>query len=873
MIVGGPGPSRSWASSSPAASPIAARAGTDALDGVPWLASGLIDALEQAVIATDLTGAVTYWNPAAERLYGWRAADARGDRLARLIVPPESDAPWREIMAVFSGGRSWSGELVLCDRDGRRFSAHVTGAPIRSGDQAAQIVSVSSDLTELRAAETSAATLASLVQAFDDAIVGTTPTGSVTAWNPAAERLFARARDEAVGRSLAVLVPEALRDGPLETALASLSAGQTLRVHRTAALRRDGRSIDVSLRAAPVLAPDGTVTAISWIVRDATPEIAAERTVREASERFWRIFDGSPLGMCLYSRELRILEANRALCDMLGYRREELIGRHAFLIADPEELQLSRKVVAGILGRGEGVTSLEKRYLRKDSSAVWGRLTGVALRAEDGSPELGLSMIEDVTSEVMARRERERLSRQLEYQAVTDALTGLANRAVLRDRLARAITRLERYPGQVGLLFLDLDRFKVVNESLGHGAGDLLLVEVAKRLAAVVRSSDTVGRFGGDEFVVVAEDAGSTATMSALAERIRAAIAEPVDLQGFSVAPSASIGIASSADAACLPERLFANADLAVHRAKDRGGDTCVVFSSEMRQEVMTRFVYESDLRAAIDEDQLLAHYQPCVDTSGRIAGVEALVRWMHPTRGMLPPMDFIPLAEETGLIVPLGEWILGHTCAQVATWRAAGWDDLHLSVNLSARQLALPSLTSVVEQLLVASGLPAEALCLEITETALMREPLAAAAILSELVDLGVSVAVDDFGTGYSSLLYLSRFPVDVLKLDRSFVSGLGRNPKDSAIIKSEIDLAHTLDMVAVAEGVEDGEQAAALVALGCDLLQGYHFSKPVDAEGLGALLTSGRRLLSAPAAATSRQLGAAPGRAPTAPLRGVCE
>ncbi len=829
-----------------AAGCVASRQGTDALGGAPWLASGLIDALGHAVIAANLTGTVTYWNPAAEALYGWLAAEALGRRLASLIVPPASEAPSREIMAVLSTGESWSGELVLCDRRGRRFPAHVTATPIRAADQLAGFVGVSSDLTERRAAETTAATLASLVQASDDAIVGTTPAGIVTAWNPAAERLFALGRDDAVGRSLADLVPEELRGDPLETALTILSAGQTLRVHRMAALQRDGRPVDVSLRAAPVFAPDGSVSAISWIVRDATPEIAAERAVREASERFRRTFDDSPVGKCLYSRDLRILEANRALCEMLGYRRDELIGRQVFLIADPEELQLSHKVVEGIFERGEGVSSLEKRYLRKDGSVVWGRLTGVALRAEDGSPEFGLSMIEDITREVVARREREHLSRQLEYQAVTDALTGLANRAVLRDRLARALTRLERHPGEVGLLFLDLDRFKVVNDSLGHAAGDLLLIEVAKRLAAAVRASDTVGRFGGDEFVVVAEDAGGTGTMAALAERIRSAIAEPVDLKGFSVTPSASIGIASSDDAACLAETLLADADLAVHRAKERGGDTCEVFSSDLRQKVMTRFVYESDLRAAIEEDQLLAHYQPYVDAFGRIAGVEALVRWVHPTRGMLPPMDFIPLAEETGLIVPLGEWILGHACAQVAAWRAAGWGDLHLSVNLSARQLALPSLTSVVERLLVTSGLPAEALCLEITETGLMREPLGAAAILSELVDLGVSIAVDDFGTGYSSLLYLSHFPVDVLKLDRSFVSGLGRNPKDSAIIKSEIDLAHTLDMAAVAEGVEDGEQAAALVALGCDFLQGYHFSKPVDADALGSLLQGNGRCLS---------------------------
>ena len=439
------------------------------------------------------------------------------------------------------------------------------------------------------------------------------------------------------------------------------------------------------------------------------------------------------------------------------------------------------------------------------------------------------------------------IAAQLAQLAVTDRLTGLPNRALLEDRLRTCMRRLGRRAGQVGILFLDLDRFKVINDSLGHDAGDELLRIVAQRMSGVLRSGDTLARFGGDEFVAIVEMSSDLAELAAVAERIRTAIAEPVVIREVEIAPRASIGMAVTSDPACTPEALLRDADLAMYRAKDRGGDRFEVFDPEMRGRAMARLELESELRAAINAGQLRVLYQPYVRPDGRLAGMEALVRWAHPRRGLVAPADFIPVAEETGMIVALGRFVLHEACEQFATWRRAGYHDLTLSVNLSARELAQPDLPEIVATTLRETGLSADALCLEITETAVMHDPTAAAASLRAINELGVRIAVDDFGTGYSSLLYLRRLPVQILKLDRFFIAGLGANGDDEAIVAAVIGMAHALGLRAVAEGVETSQQLGALTAMGCDLIQGYYWSAPVDAAAITEQLR--RSLVLAPA------------------------
>jgi diguanylate cyclase (GGDEF)-like protein len=444
--------------------------------------------------------------------------------------------------------------------------------------------------------------------------------------------------------------------------------------------------------------------------------------------------------------------------------------------------------------------------------------------------------------EVLQRRRRYASALELAHQALHDALTGLPNRLLVAERLDDALARAQRTGAGVAVLFIDLDRFKLINDGRGHAAGDVLLLTVAERLRRVVRASDVVGRFGGDEFVVVCEDQSAASEASLVAGRIIDALREPVVVDGQEIFLSASIGIAVT-DGAGSPEGLLRDADAAMYRAKDKGRSRVEYFDDTMRTEALDHLETQSALHRAIERDELRVFYQPVVDLrSGAVAGVEALVRWQHPQHGLVSPASFVPLAEETGLIVPIGAWVLDEATAQIARWRERSWGrSLTVNVNLSARQLRQPDLIPALMGSLLASDTDPSSLCLELTETTFMEDARSHGEALAGIKALGVGLAIDDFGTGYSSLTYLKRLPVSVLKIDQAFVRGLGRDAADTAIVKSVIDLAHALGLVVVAEGVEEADQVAHLCRLGCDLAQGYFFARPQPAEELERQLDAG--------------------------------
>jgi diguanylate cyclase (GGDEF)-like protein len=423
------------------------------------------------------------------------------------------------------------------------------------------------------------------------------------------------------------------------------------------------------------------------------------------------------------------------------------------------------------------------------------------------------------------------------HRVLHDPLTDLPNRTLFFDRLGLALARLRRNQTSIAVLFIDLDDFKVVNDSLGHGAGDKLLVELATRLRDAMRPSDTIARFGGDEFVVLCEDIAEARDAVIVAQRIVDATAVPFELEGRDMYVTTSVGVALALDSEATPETLLRDADAAMYRAKERGPGRVEVFDEAMRARIMERLDLENGLRRALHNDELRVYYQPEMSLSdSRMVAVEALVRWEHPERGLLEPAAFVPLAEQTGMIVEIGAWVLNEACRQVAAWRAAG-SDLGVAVNVSARQLAQPDIVETVRAALETSGLPAEALCLEITESCVMRDPEAALATLSLVKDLGVKLALDDFGVGFSSLAQLKEMlPLHALKVDRSFITGIADDDRSSAIVAAVVMLATTLGVTAIAEGVETAAQAAQARALGCDLSQGFFFTEPEPPETLAA-------------------------------------
>jgi diguanylate cyclase (GGDEF)-like protein/PAS domain S-box-containing protein len=521
-----------------------------------------------------------------------------------------------------------------------------------------------------------------------------------------------------------------------------------------------------------------------------------------------------------------------------GYAPSELQGKPIAALTHLDDQPAFREIWNQLLEGSSaligGATRATELPLR-DAAGHWrdAQLIGINL-LHDPDVQGIVVTIRDIT-------ERQAFEQQLTQQAFFDALTGLPNRVLFRDRLEQALVRAGRRKDAVGLVYFDLDNFKLVNDSLGHEAGDRLLIEAAGRLRGCVRAQDTVARLAGDEFVVVLElltdEHGALPVAKAIAEQFR----RPFLLDGREVVVTASIGIAIAGAGLETADSLLRNAGVAMYRAKCDGKARYVVFEPSMHVDALTRLDLENDLRRAIENHELRIHYQPIVVmASGHVSEVEALVRWEHPTRGLIFPADFIPMAEETGLIIPLGKWVLEQACLQLSEWHRQfpSVPALTLSVNLSPRQFQKPFLVADVIQALFEAGLPASCLKLEITESVIMRDVEATIRTLWELKELGVRIAIDDFGTGYSSLSHLKRLPLDVLKIDRSFISGIVDDSEATAIVRTIMALAKSLNLKVTGEGIETAEQAALLNAWGCDQGQGYHFGKPLDGEKTGALL-----------------------------------
>ncbi|WP_432378096.1 putative bifunctional diguanylate cyclase/phosphodiesterase [Duganella sp. P38] len=561
---------------------------------------------------------------------------------------------------------------------------------------------------------------------------------------------------------------------------------------------------------------------------------AGRQQLRDSEARFRAAFGQAAVGLAQLSAEGRWLRVNRKLQDIVGYSEEELRRMHLSDLVSPEDWQLDAPLLHA-LAHGELETSArEKRYLCKGGRQVWVKATVTAMRP-DGSAAALVAVIEDIS-------QRKQFEEELMHLARHDALTGLANRTLLLDRVSQAIAQARRSGNQVAMLFLDLDRFKTINDSLGHDAGDRVVVEVGRRLKQAVRDADTVARFGGDEFVVLLPELPNEDIAAALAQKILNALFEPMLIQGHELAPACSLGISLYPRDGADGKTLLKNADAALYQAKAMGRGNYQFYSEEMNARTLDRLTLESGLRHAVERGELQLKYQPQIDlASGAIVGAEALLRWHPAGQHLVMPDAFISIAEETGLIVHIGEWVLRTACAQQVAWRRAGLPALRMAVNLSARQFRQAGLDAMVAQVLQDTGCAPDALELEITESVLMDRADSAALTLQRLSDMGVQLAIDDFGTGYSSLSYLKRFPINALKIDRSFVSDISAGADDGAIAGAVIALAHSMGLTVVAEGVETSRQRDFLRALKCDQAQGFYFSEPMPAAALEQILIQG--------------------------------
>ncbi|WET80048.1 EAL domain-containing protein [Amycolatopsis sp. QT-25] len=770
----------------------------------------LLVELSPDAVCVHEAGVVTYVNRAAVTALGASStAELIGRPIMDFVAAESLPALLDRIASLHRQGASTDpADTVMLRLDGTKYL--VQSLSVRTtweGRPAFQVIM--RDISAQKAAEATLRYQAALISHVSDAIIATSGTGVVTSWNPAAENVYGWTAAEAVGGTVSDLVGAALDP---ETVLRR--GGVMQMTHR----HRNGSTLAIRISAAEM--NDGFVL------------VCADETARRRAEQHYSTVVASlDEGVVVIGPGGLVESANPAACRIIGVDHDDLIGIPCVTLElYDEQGRLPPARMPSVVTRRTGatLTGLVLRLRRPDGEDVWISLTSRLLTPEDPSALAVVASFTDIT-------ERRAIGERLAHEATHDPLTELANRTLVLDSLAEALSGAGRAE-LTTVLFIDLDKFKVINDSLGHSVGDKVLRIAGERLRRGIGETDLVGRLGGDEFVVVTAEITEPHEIKALAEQLREALTEPITVNGRQLHIDASIGIVTAAnDDTRTAEDLLRDADVAMYQAKTLGRARYEFFDVELRERMQRRLRMEQDLRDALQNEELWTAYQPVVDIgSGAMVAVEALLRWKHPAHGTISPAEFIPLAEESDLINLIGKHVLRTTTREIARRRGQLGIDLNLKVNLSARQLDDPHLVAGVQDALKTTGLPPHALTLEVTESALMRDQAAAAEVLTSLRDLGVSLAIDDFGTGYSSLAQLQRLPLDTLKIDRTFVTGIAESRDAAAIVKSIIAMAHAVDLIVVAEGVEDEEQLAVLRELRCDQAQGFHLGRPAPPDEL---------------------------------------
>ena len=797
----------------------------------------LLASSEHVLYSLDLVrGGYDYISPIAEKIYGVGLAELheRGmELLLNELFDPDAVARYRQHirdLCAESPGipirttdeyrlKNAKGELFW-HRNSMTLLSDADGRPLRA-------TGVTVDITERRRYETALRDSEATYRATMDSVrvgIYTLQDFKFQFVNPKLCEMFGYSEDECVGKLGPLdFMPVELHEMMIDK-MRRRAAGERGEPHEVLAIRKDGSRVPIMILGEPSQL-NGRPASVGTVI-DMSEQRKAERELKLAA----RVFETSHESILLTDAEANIVSVNPGFVEMTGYRADEVIGKNPRLLSSGKHSpDFFTAMWQAISSADKWQGELWNRRKNGEIFPVW--LTISVYRDADGNVRNYVGVATDI-SERIASQER---IRQLAY---FDPLTNLPNRRLLQDRAEQALASVEREGKQLALMFIDLDHFKTINDSLGHSVGDRLLAEVARRLQACVRRADTVARIGGDEFVVLLSEVTSDAAAE-VARKILCQVARPYQVEQHELGVTPSLGISLFPQDGRDFETLLKHADTAMYQAKETGRNAYQFFTGEMNVAALERLLLENSLRQALERSEFVLHYQPQINVmTGHIIGTEALIRWQHPQIGLVPPGKFIPVAEAAGLIVQIGEWVLHEACRQNRAWQEAGLPFIGVSVNISSVQFRRGMLEDSVRSALADSEMAAEWLELELTEGVVMSSADETVEILRRLSAMGVRLAIDDFGTGYSNLSYLKRFPIDKLKIDQSFVRDIVTDPDDWAIANAVINLGHSLRLSVIAEGVEHAEQLEMLRHQGCDEVQGYHFSIPLPADDFAELL-----------------------------------
>ncbi len=794
---------------------------------------GIVETLPVAIYATDLDGLITLWNPAAEQVFGYRRDEAVGRRAP--FVPEDKREEARTFRErVLAGEALTHLELDRRRKDGTPIHIQGSAAPLRDDDgRVTGLLVMCIDATEAKRTGEALKQQLHFTRAVLDAIPSPVYVkdneGRYQVYNRAWGELFGGGRDW-VGRTVHDMFAPPLAELHDERDRALFREPSAVR-YEMLVPTASGEEREMLYNKVSFVDQGGRIAGLIGTITDVTPYKETERAL-EASEARFRVLAENGLDLVsVVAPDGTIRYCSPAIRTLLGWEPEETLGRNVHELVHRDDLDGVRGAFQRLLQVRHTREPVELRFRHKDGP--WRTFEVLGTNCVDNPHIRGLVLYSrDVT-------DRKLIQQRIQHLAYHDNLTGLPNRGLLQDRLAHSIARAERSGRKVGVLFIDLDNFKNINDTLGHDVGDELLRQVSRRLSECVRAGDTIARQGGDEFIVLLDNLEDGRGASVVAQKILNSLRAAFPLGGTEQHVSGSVGIAVYPEDGRDAQTLMKNADTAMFHGKGIGKNTYQYFTPQMNIAVKRRMTLETALRRAVLQKDFVLHYQPQVDlASGEILAVEALVRWRTEDSGTVMPGDFIPLAEETGLINEIGEWVLREGCRQAKEWLDRGLKRRRIAINLSARQFGDKAFLDTVMRVLQDTGLDPRLLELEITESQVMRQTEGMILLLNRLAEMGVHLAIDDFGTGYSSLSYLKRLPIQKLKIDQSFIRDITVDPNDTAIVVAIINMASSLELDTIAEGVETEGQLALLRSKGCRIGQGYYFSAPVSAETIYPLL-----------------------------------